>query len=384
MNLKAYQSKVLKGQKIPKDLEILLKMQDTRIESEEDISDPLSNMGIYLLLPGDEAFPDDSHLSKKEKSTPFYQANYPAVMSVMRLITFVAQIVYEDEEEDPLGYWHGPENTPIEKAPIVKWSSEGFTILPGKNLTEALLTTIDDEEDFLKIRKDLSEYGIKTSAKKISDIKAPKVKTHPNELHGILYSDNRMKPFQKEVLKGQTVPDDLRHLFRMQMLWPDDDSSTVYDPLAALNCRIIMPGEKIGILDKSYLSAKDKKNPDIMANVKAIDEVCSFITFAAYTDDSSLIGYWHGPEKTPIEKAPIVLLDTEGQFSQLNGKNLTEALLSIASLKKNEFKKYAEWFSDFHISIKAESQDNFSPWPKSAGSPQKIHQDLYEKYRSRK
>lgn len=85
-----------------------------------------------------------------------------------------------------------------------------------------------------------------------------------------------------------------------------------------------------------------------------------------------------------LEKAPIVMLDTEGQFSQLNGKSLTEALLSIAALKKNEFKKHAEWLSDFRIFIKAESQDNFSSWPKSAGSPRKIHQDLYEKYRRKK
>lgn len=384
MNLKEYQSKVLKGQNLPADLKILLQMQDFRIESEEDVSDPLSEMGIYLLLPGDDPLPDDSHLSKKEKNTPFYKANYPAVMSVMKLITFAAQIIYDDGDEDPVGYWHGPENTPIEEAPIVKWSSDGFTVLPGKNLTEALLTTLDEEDDFPRIRKSLSEYGIRISARKISEIKTPKVKTHPNELHGILYSDNRTVSFQKDVLNGQTVPDDLRKLFRMQMLWPEEENSEIFDPLGAMNCRILMPGEKIGVMDKSYLSKADKKNADIMANVKAIDKVCSYITFAAYTDDSDLIGYWHGTENNSIEKAPIVMLDTEGQFSQLPGKNLTEALLSLQDMNNSEFKKYAKWFAEFHILITANSQRGMTQWPKSASSPQKIHQDLYEKYRRKK
>lgn len=385
MNFKTYQSKVLKGQTIPKDLEILLKIQSDRDETDDDdVSDPIAEMGVYFLQVGEDAIPDDSNVSKKEKNNPFYKANYPAVMSVMSLITFVGQILYEDADEDLLGYWHGPEKTPIEKAPIVKWSSDGFSILPGKNLIEAIVSTQDfSDKEFLKMRNRLSEYGFRLDAKKHSDLKVPKIFTHPNDLHGKLFADNFILPFQKEVLKGQAVPDDLRKLFRMQVLWPDEDNSMVYDPLGGMNCRILMQGEKVGVLDKSYLTAKDKKNPDTMANVKAIDSVCEYITFAAYTDDSELVGYWHGPEKTPIEKAPLVSLDTEGQFNQLSGKKLAEALLGLSHFDTKEFQKYTKWFKDFEIDIKAKSEKDLALWSKSSSSPIKLHKEMFEKFRKK-
>ena len=40
-----------------------------------------------------------------------------------------------------------------------------------------------------------------------------------------------------------------------------------------------------------------------------------------------MIGYWHGPERTPIGNAPIVKLDTEGTFGLMQGRTLAEAML---------------------------------------------------------
>lgn len=50
--------------------------------------------------------------------------------------------------------------------------------------------------------------------------------------------------------------------------------------------------------DKSYLTEADLRNPDIVGNVRAIDEVCEMVSFVAETDGGELIGYWRGPNDT--------------------------------------------------------------------------------------
>src|SRR5262249_34763111 len=67
-------------------------------------------------------------------------------------------------------------------------------------------------------------------------------------------------------------------------------------------------------LDTSYLNDDDRANPDTMANVRAIADVCGFIAFVGGTEDGESFGYWRGPDRKPVAGAPIVVLDTEGQF----------------------------------------------------------------------
>ena len=80
--------------------------------------------------------------------------------------------------------------------------------------------------------------------------------------------------------------------------------------------------------DKSYLTATDLKDPDIAANVKAIDDTFAGITFIAKTDEGECIGYWRGPEGRPIESSPVVSYDTEGQF-RLCGGRFVESLFFL-------------------------------------------------------
>ena len=51
------------------------------------------------------------------------------------------------------------------------------------------------------------------------------------------------------------------------------------------------------------------------------------ITIVAESEDGDMIGYWHGPERTPIGDAPIVKFDTEGTFGLMQGRRLSEAML---------------------------------------------------------
>lgn len=80
--------------------------------------------------------------------------------------------------------------------------------------------------------------------------------------------------------------------------------------------------------DSSYLSAKDRKDPAIMANVAAMDATNELIDWFG-KDMEGFVGFWRGPEKTPIDKAFVVRLDTEGQYA-LVARNVGDYLLVSA------------------------------------------------------
>jgi hypothetical protein len=68
--------------------------------------------------------------------------------------------------------------------------------------------------------------------------------------------------------------------------------------------------------DTSYLNDDDRANPDIMANVEAMTETNSLIAWFG-RDLQGFIGLWRGPVSLPLELAPVVRLDSEGQYSLL-------------------------------------------------------------------
>jgi hypothetical protein len=106
--------------------------------------------------------------------------------------------------------------------------------------------------------------------------------------------------FQQDILKGQSIPDDLLALLLAGEAAGDD-------PLReALGHSLLIPERDYPLLTGSYLNDTDRQNPDIMANVAAINEIIDLITFVAESDDGDMLGYWHGPERTPIGSAPFV------------------------------------------------------------------------------
>lgn len=65
--------------------------------------------------------------------------------------------------------------------------------------------------------------------------------------------------------------------------------------------------------DTSYLTAEDLANPDIASNVDAMNETNEKIAWFG-RDDEGFVGLWRGPQLSPLESAPVVRLDTEGQY----------------------------------------------------------------------
>ena len=78
----------------------------------------------------------------------------------------------------------------------------------------------------------------------------------------------------------------------------------------------------------SYLNAKDRANPDIMANVEAMSATNELIDWFG-KDMEGFVGLWRGPESTPIEDALVVRLDTEGQY-ELVARTVGDYLLVTA------------------------------------------------------
>ena len=65
--------------------------------------------------------------------------------------------------------------------------------------------------------------------------------------------------------------------------------------------------------DTSYLTDEDRANPDIMANVEAMAATDALIAWFGQ-DMVGFVGLWRGPDGTPLTEAPVVRLDTEGQY----------------------------------------------------------------------
>src|SRR5688572_26691281 len=66
--------------------------------------------------------------------------------------------------------------------------------------------------------------------------------------------------------------------------------------------------------DTSYLSEADRQNPDIAANVDGMTETSRLIAWFG-RDAEGYLGLWRGPNGRALTEAPVVRLDSEGQYS---------------------------------------------------------------------
>jgi hypothetical protein len=189
-------------------------------------------------------------------------------------------------------------------------------------------------------------------------------------------SDRRTANFLQVILKNQPAPDDLLKLWNMQVSRAADADFSV-DPLAALGVKIIEPERIPCLLNHSYLNEADRANPDMMMGIEAFDEVAKLATFVVELEDDHILGYWHGSENTPIDKAPIIKYDNEGQFSVCRGNNLTEAIISDAlSYQEDKFPEFKAWFAKYNIEIASVSVAEI-PERQVITNPGAIYDDIY-------
>lgn len=133
-------------------------------------------------------------------------------------------------------------------------------------------------------------------------------------------------------------------------------------------------------LDTSYLSDTDLANPDITANVRAIQEVCGLIAFIAVHEDDEYFGYWRGPANRSVAETPLVYLDNEGQFRLCGGSTFAEAVLSRV-YSKEEFAKLRNWLRKIGVATLPETSAGLV-YPKDEITPAGLHNELYYRYRA--
>lgn len=129
--------------------------------------------------------------------------------------------------------------------------------------------------------------------------------------------------------------------------------------------------------DKSYLTDEDYANPDIAANVKAIDETCALVRFIAELDGGECIGYWVGPQARPIEECSVVYYDTEGQFTLCGGR-FVESLFHLI-YDDEALAELRLQCSRLGIPLNFETLDDI-PIPPSVVAPDVFHNQRYEEH----
>lgn len=198
----------------------------------------------------------------------------------------------------------------------------------------------------------------------------------------------KFEDISTRLLHGQDVPPDLKCLIQIRALRDTGGIALPSDALAATGFDLIDPDHLPALLDHSYLNERDRANPDIMANIRAFDEVFALSAFVAVGDNDEIVGYWQGPDRVPLNQAPFVILDAEGQFSFLPGATITEAMV-IYSLQtrfdeaelQRRFEVMCESFRTVGIDIAI--RDLASVRVNSVGvGPAEIHSGAYTKFRT--
>lgn len=192
----------------------------------------------------------------------------------------------------------------------------------------------------------------------------------------------------KAVFKGQVMPPDVRAMCTQELRRERERKTLKFDAYKEFGASCMYPGMEQLLLDEVVLNEKERKDPAIIANVKAVDEVLTYITFAVKTDNGDFIGYWQWPKGTSISEARIVSFDTEGQFKLLDGRTITEVLLLYWANPDNEGntpKKYQRARKNLEElgsgPIPATYQLLYEqPLKRVQMTPEKLHEVLFERY----
>src|SRR6516165_6918174 len=99
-------------------------------------------------------------------------------------------------------------------------------------------------------------------------------------------TDAMLREFSRNRLGGDPVPDDVR------LLLPYCDELAERTGIELNWTKNWAPW-----LDTSYLRAEERANPGIAANIRAMAEVCSLISFVAQQEDDQYFGFWRGHDR---------------------------------------------------------------------------------------
>ncbi|WP_298293708.1 hypothetical protein [uncultured Litoreibacter sp.] len=221
-----------------------------------------------------------------------------------------------------------------------------------------------------------------------SRLKKPIPQSERLQSQGISEIGDKIEKFIDERLGGQNVPNDLDALLRATANDPGFEKS-VNNPLKEIGAEILWADGKYPLLDHDYLNEVDRADPDIMANVKAMQDTDKKLKFVVQCEDTSLIGYWQQDADTRLDQCALFWLDTEGQYYLTEGRTLSEAFTyrALVDDDKNTFRSLRAAFERLGVSIRETDESQiFADMDARAAelgeTPENFRNERYEYYKS--
>jgi len=135
--------------------------------------------------------------------------------------------------------------------------------------------------------------------------------------------------YATQQLGGRTMPDDLRRLLNLQ--WRDAAGGRSDNLLKDAGVTFLDGGRMPRLIAAVCTGRDDLEGAARLAYAQAMGDMVRYSGFVAEDAAGDAIGYWFSPARVPIETAPLLRFDTDGNFSILPGNGIAEAILVIAS-----------------------------------------------------
>lgn len=157
--------------------------------------------------------------------------------------------------------------------------------------------------------------------------------------------------FAAQHLGGRPVPDDLRRLLELQAR---DAASGRTNPLKEAGVTFLDSDKPPALVAAALRGRDDLEGIARLACAQAMADVVRMSGFVAEDADGAAIGYWFGPEQTPIEAAPLMRFDDSGSFSVAPGNGIADAVLVIGSRgDEGTFASLRDWLNEQGFAISA-------------------------------
>ncbi len=183
--------------------------------------------------------------------------------------------------------------------------------------------------------------------------------------------------FAAQHLGGRQLPDDLRRLLDLQRR---DAASGRTNRLNSAGVTFIDGDRMPGLIAAICAGRDDLDAVTRLAHAQAMGEMIRHSGFVAEDAAGGAIGYWFSPDPIPIETAPLLRFDPNGNFSILSGDGIAEAVLVVASRGDNStFSELRDYFNEQGLRITARTIQDVEPRECSL-PPQATYQELIQAY----
>ena len=130
---------------------------------------------------------DDSYLTDDERRDPDIASNIEAMRATYKLISWFGK-----DFEGFVGLWRGPDNSPLDCAPIARLDTEGQYRLIAQSIGDYIAISIDDE-DFPQTRSGLLAAGFDVSESNEEIWSSLDSSDEPNNYRHKLYNEARVR-----------------------------------------------------------------------------------------------------------------------------------------------------------------------------------------------